>query len=203
MGRYLCLAKGKFDEALPHLEKGDAGNLAELVRLEVEKPTDQQKRMALARGWWDVAAEEKNPVSRWALLRSGSWYEKLVPNLSGLERSEAQKRLTQVQQVANAAGMIRWSEALDTLIVGSWKVTWKYVLPSRSTSIEYLAFDAAQTFRRSGSTLGNWLVEGKEVVARHGTYTDRFRMVNPNQFMAVRLRSGQPYMQGIGVRYER
>jgi hypothetical protein len=91
------------------------------------------------------------------------------------------------------------------MILGSWKVTWRFSYPGApsNTGTEYLLFDDEHQYIRSSTQLGNWVVEGEEIVGRHGVYTDRFRLVSPQQIIGVRLRSGQPYMQGVGVRYTR
>lgn len=202
VGEYLCLSKGKFADSLPFLEKGDNHELLDLVKLEVEKPTDANQRVKLADGWWEFAQQaEKKPVSRWACLRAGYWYGLALPQLVGMNKARAQKRLTDAEMVATAAGMIRWDEALDRLIVGTWKITWKDVRTGETT-VEYLTFRSEQTVLRSSTLLGNWGVEAKEVVVRHGSYTDHFRAVDRNQIMAVRLLRGVPYMQGVGARYE-
>jgi hypothetical protein len=202
VGRYLCLAKGEFADALPYLAKGDGAELAELAKLEASKPTDVGERARLADGWWDLAEEEKDPVQRWTRLRAANWYEKALPSLRGLQKTRAEQRLKEAQALADAAGMLRWGKSLEQMILGRWRVTWRYVsFPSTSTRTEMLDFDAAKTFSRDAFRLGTWEVQGSEVVVSHGSYTDRYKMVAPNQLMAVRFRSGQPYMQGAGQRY--
>jgi hypothetical protein len=202
VARYLCLAKGKFAEALPHFEKGDGGELAELAKLEADKPTDSDDRAKLANGWWDLAEEEQDPVKRWTRLRAADWYRKAIPSLRGLKKTQAEKRLKEAESLADDAGMLRWGKSLEQTIVGQWQVVWRYVpsySSSSSTRTEIITFNGDKTF--DGYYSGTWTVQGSDVIATHGSYIDRYRMVGPNQIIAGRIYGGRPYKQGMGQRY--
>jgi hypothetical protein len=201
IARYLCLAKGKFADALPHFEKGEGGELAELAQLEADQPTDSDEQARLANGWWDMAEEELDPVKRWTRLRAANWYRKALPSLRGLKKTQAEKRLKEAESLADDAGMLRWGRSLEQMIVGQWQVIWRYAptySSSTSTRSEMITFDADKTF--DGYYSGTWTVQGSDVIATHGSYIDRYRMVAPNQIIAGRIWSGRPYQQGMGQR---
>ncbi len=209
VARYLSLAKGEYAEALKYFEKGEICDLADLVRLEVEAPTDKEKRQALAEGWWDIAQEEKNPVSRRALLRSGTWYGQLVPSLIGRQRSEAEKRFRLAQTAAHAAGIMQMDESMEGIILGYWRIHWTTRTSSGapSTFAEFVAFDANSNYGEwddddaEFQVRGNWTVEDSVIAGRWQTYTDHFKIIDPNRLTAVRFKSGQPWRQGVGERY--
>jgi hypothetical protein len=201
VGRYLCLAKGRFSEARAYLDKAPDSELAELARLETEKPTDTQRRTKLADGWWAIAEQEKDPARRWARLRAAAWYEILLPSLQGPGKTKAEQRLQEAQSQADAAGLLRWGASLEKMIPGRWQMIWRQPNGlSWTTTTEELDFDADKTLSISGQRRGTWEVQGSEVVAKHELYIDRYKMTGSGQLVAVRFRNGQPYMQGIGKR---
>jgi WD40 repeat protein len=95
LGEYFGLFKGKWDRAMPHLAKSKSEPLASLAREDLAIPKDAAAQAALADAWWDFAAKQGEPQQARLQERAAYWYEKALPQLSGLSRTKAQKRLAQ------------------------------------------------------------------------------------------------------------
>jgi hypothetical protein len=108
VGHFLCFMKGDWDRGLAMLAKGSDPVLRALVEKDRAKPTDGAGAYELAGQWWKVAEKEPVPLSK-ARIRSRAafWYKQAAPNLSGLSKAMAEKRIDEatvsdaIAQVAN------------------------------------------------------------------------------------------------------
>jgi WD40 repeat protein len=126
LGEYFGLMKGKWDRALPLLAKSKAEPLAALARRDLDDPKDARDQLALADAYWDLAAKHQEPAGLRLQERAAFWYDKAAPNLSGLNRTKAQKRFDQVAArlqgnpgvpvVAGPVGLIRTLDGHSTEI---------------------------------------------------------------------------------------
>lgn len=96
LGRYYALLKGKWDKGLPHLALGGDPDLRAMAARDLKRPAEPAGQLALADGWWELAASAKEPDQLRLQARAKHWYEKAVLNLSGLNRTKALRRIDQV-----------------------------------------------------------------------------------------------------------
>lgn len=92
LGKYYGLTKRHWDKALPHLIRGDDAALKALAERDLAGPKDAVAQVALADGWWELAGKEK-PAQLALQTRAAFWYDKAIGQLTGLNRTKAQKRL--------------------------------------------------------------------------------------------------------------
>jgi WD40 repeat protein len=162
MGEYFGLLKGKWERALPLLERSKAEPLASLARKDLAEPKDAKEQLALADSYWELAAKHQEPASLRLQERAAFWYDKALPNLTGLSRTKAQKRFDQVAarlqgtQTPVVAGPVGFIRTLD----------------GHSTEIRSVAISPDGKQALSGSvdnTMRLWNLEtGKEVVIFKG-----------------------------------
>ena len=69
--------------------------LAALAGKELESPSESHAQVALAQVWWKLASKEKGTVRESMQLRATHWYSKAVAGLSGLSKTEYEKRLNE------------------------------------------------------------------------------------------------------------
>ncbi|MDW8036747.1 MAG: hypothetical protein RMI90_01770 [Thermoguttaceae bacterium] len=101
VGRYWCFEKGRWDQGLPHLAQGSDESLRQLASDDLAKPTETAKQVALAEAWYQRAQQEKESSAKSAMQgRAAYWYEQALPNLTGLDKIKAQRRIEE----ATAAG---------------------------------------------------------------------------------------------------
>jgi len=103
LGKYFALFKGRWEKALPLLAMGDDEALRTLARQDLSKPQAAKDQLALADGWWDLAAKEKDPAQLALQRRAMHWYEQAIGGLAGLNRTKAAKRIELTS--ARAAGV--------------------------------------------------------------------------------------------------
>jgi hypothetical protein len=102
LGKYFALLKGRWERALPLLAMGNDETLKSLARQDLAKPPSPKEQLALADGWWELAAKEKDPAQLALQRRAQHWYEQAISGLAGLNRTKASKRIELVS--ARAAG---------------------------------------------------------------------------------------------------
>ncbi len=55
-----------------------------LAKLDLGQPKDAKQQLALADGWWELGGKDKNPARIAIQMRAMFWYDKAIPNLTGL-----------------------------------------------------------------------------------------------------------------------
>ena len=98
LGKYYGLVKRHWDRAMPYLARGADPDLKAVAERDVAGPKDGAGQLALADAWWELAGKEKEPTRLALQTRAAFWYDKAVSQLSGLNRTKAQKRLEQVAE---------------------------------------------------------------------------------------------------------
>ncbi|MCI0377324.1 MAG: hypothetical protein L0215_06950, partial [Gemmataceae bacterium] len=93
LGKYYALLKGRWDRALKMLALGSDQNLKALAAQDLTTPEEPKAQLALADGWWELAKAEKDPAKLHLERRAMHWYEKALPNVTGLSRTKALKRI--------------------------------------------------------------------------------------------------------------
>jgi hypothetical protein len=94
VGKYLCFTTGDFKAGLPALAKGSDPALKSLAQKELAPQPTPDTTLDAADGWWDFA--ERGPAANRDLLQAhaAELYAKAVPQLQGLARAKAAKRLS-------------------------------------------------------------------------------------------------------------
>jgi hypothetical protein len=104
VGRYTAFFKGNWEEGLPMLAKGSDPSLKTVAALDLQNPTESAREFAVGNAWWDLAERNNDLVKSHMRERAGYWYRQAYPNLSGLDKTQAEKRLTELQvNVSNLA----------------------------------------------------------------------------------------------------
>ena len=96
LGKYFGLLKGKWERALPLLAMGSDQALQAQSRRDLGRPKAPKEQLLVADGWWDLAAAEKDPAKLNIQRRALFWYEQALPELRGLSRLKASKRIDQI-----------------------------------------------------------------------------------------------------------
>ncbi len=93
-GRFLCFARGDWEQGLPFLVRARASPLKTLAEKDLAGASDAVRQTEIGDGWWDLAASEKNSWKKGRMLaRAQVWYQLAFPYLAGLERVRIEKRL--------------------------------------------------------------------------------------------------------------
>jgi WD domain, G-beta repeat len=157
LGEYFGLFKGKWDRAMPHLAQSKTDPLSGLAKEDLAGPKNAKEQAALADAWWDFAAKQPEPQQARLQERAAYWYEKALPELAGLSRTKAQKRIGQTTAHNKGAspvidGPVGFLKSLDVHI----------------GEIRALAISADGRFGLSGAvdnTMRLWdLIAGKELM---------------------------------------
>ena len=99
VGRFLCIYKGDWNTGLPMLARANGNPLKEIAGQDVANPADVGARVKLADAWFDRATAEPVLSAKQAFLgRAKTWYNRALPDLGGLERARAEKRIEQINR---------------------------------------------------------------------------------------------------------
>jgi hypothetical protein len=97
-GRYLCFVRGAWEKGLPHLSASAKAPLQGLAAKDLAGPTEPEKQLELADGWYELAQKEKNGWRKGRILaRAMHWYEQCSAAASGLTKVKVEKRLTEIE----------------------------------------------------------------------------------------------------------
>ncbi len=80
--------------------------LKSIAGRDLERPRDTAGQLALADSWWELAVSTKEPARLALQARAAFWYDKAVGQLTGLNRTKAQKRLDQVADRLNGTTLV-------------------------------------------------------------------------------------------------
>jgi len=96
-GIYYCFAKERWEDGLPMLARGDDLRIAQLARIELTRPAEADRQVALADAWWNEA-ETRSDFRAAIRRRAGYWYQLALASLPpGLDKLRAEMRLGQVR----------------------------------------------------------------------------------------------------------
>jgi hypothetical protein len=103
MGRYLAALKKDWPRTLACLSKSSDDTWRGLAKQDLARPSQSAARLALADGWWDLAATQAEPVEASLRGRAATWYRLTLPDLRGDEKSRVVRRLAEVKGFSRAA----------------------------------------------------------------------------------------------------
>ena len=98
LGKYLSLVLGDWERGLRHLAQGSDAVLRAIALRDVQSQIAAQRpgaddMAALADEWWTLGEKERGRSQSQLRARAGYWYERALPDLEGLKRTLAEKRL--------------------------------------------------------------------------------------------------------------
>lgn len=93
VGRYLCFVRQDWDQGLQHLSKGSGLELKAIALKDIATEGDTDAQSATADAWWKLADSKKGDEKQQILPRVAYWYELVLPNITGLAKVTAEKRL--------------------------------------------------------------------------------------------------------------
>jgi hypothetical protein len=84
------------------LAQGSDAKLKELAEKDGLTPTKPDDQKEVGDAWFDYAAAQESPmIKTQAQLRAAYWYGQALPGLTGLTRTKVEKRLTDLDKVAD------------------------------------------------------------------------------------------------------
>jgi WD40 repeat protein len=105
LGKYLCFWKGSWTEGLPHLALGSDRGLQALARDDLADPQDSTTQAKLGHDWFQLASHQEDGRPRVQITRRAQrWYNEALPGLSGLSRTQIERRLQEVDEVTPSRG---------------------------------------------------------------------------------------------------
>ena len=100
-GRYYCFQRGDWTKGLPLLAACNELKLKAVAEKEQTAPKDPTELLALADGWYDVGSAASGAARRAMLGRAYTLYTTAAPELTGLSRTRAEKRLDELEKVVS------------------------------------------------------------------------------------------------------
>lgn len=102
VGRYLCFVRQDWTAGLPMLALSGSIELKPVALKDLATPRDAEDMAVTAEVWWDVAQKRNEAERKLILPRVAFWYEQALPNLTGLAKVTAEKRLEVAYVTASA-----------------------------------------------------------------------------------------------------
>jgi hypothetical protein len=96
-GRYLLVHRHDWPAGLRLLAQGDDAQLADAAMADLAAPEQPAAQGEVADAWYDLAHERSKPAASAYAARAVWWYQKAAPELEGIARAKAQKRLAAME----------------------------------------------------------------------------------------------------------
>jgi hypothetical protein len=93
LGSYECFVRNRWTEGLEYLAKASDPALKSLALKERALGSEASEMLAVADGWWDLAEKAGGGIRASQFGRAMFWYQKALPQLSGLNKLRVDKRL--------------------------------------------------------------------------------------------------------------
>jgi hypothetical protein len=94
IGEFFCFELGAWEAGLPCLAQGKSLLYRKAVEADLAHPQAAAEQSALADRWWDVAeANVRQEVREKSRERACFWYARALPDLTGIARAAAEKRV--------------------------------------------------------------------------------------------------------------
>lgn len=93
VGRFLCFVKSDWAAGLPHLARSADAALSALARSELSAPNAPAQRIEIANGWWELSSRQGGLARKNLAAHAAALYRQVLPDLTGLHRALAEKRL--------------------------------------------------------------------------------------------------------------
>jgi hypothetical protein len=100
VGKFECFEMGRWEIGLDHLSRGADPALADLAVRTRAAPEAAPEQAELGKAWWEVAESLADDQRARAKVFAATWYAKAAPNLKGLPKVAATKRIEEAQDLA-------------------------------------------------------------------------------------------------------
>lgn len=156
LGRFTAFFQNDWEKGLPMLLKGSDATLKQLAEL------DKEKDMAVADGWWDVAAKLTGTAKTNVQNHAIEIYKTL--DVKGLDRAKVDQRIAEVE----AKGSF-YAETNRTInLMKKQKTVWKIMYSPNGSS-------GTRAFSPDGKVDGDrWTIEGNKVTIHCRNHKDEF-----------------------------
>ncbi len=96
-GRFYCFYRGDWVKGLPMLALGADGAYDVLAKQELLGAKTSEAQVALGDGWWELVEKHQGMAQSQIRAHAAAWYEKALPQLSGLTQMRVKKRLEEME----------------------------------------------------------------------------------------------------------
>jgi len=103
LGRFLVLIKGDWDSGLALLAKGSNPAWKDAAARDLKIPLENSEHIALGDAWWELGTKEEGSAKARLWARAAHYYQRALPEISGLQRVKLEKRLEELSQSGAAA----------------------------------------------------------------------------------------------------
>ena len=93
VGKFYAIQRDDWEKALPMLSKGADKALADLAKRDLANPSNGPAQSELGGAWWEAGEKQVALTKTRMQSHAATWYAKAVPNLTGLSRVLAEKRV--------------------------------------------------------------------------------------------------------------
>ncbi|MBI4585704.1 MAG: LamG domain-containing protein [Planctomycetes bacterium] len=93
VGRFLCFQKESWEKGLPLLAKGQDAALKSAAEADLSAPKAALQAIKLADQWSNLAEKESGTVKKPIERRALKWYRSALPNSTGLDRADIEKKI--------------------------------------------------------------------------------------------------------------
>jgi hypothetical protein len=124
VAKYHMTAKSNWEAALPLLARCGQPGLVEAAMKDIAQPTDAAGRAGLGDLWWALSEKELSPFKAALQNRAKFHYEKALPELSGLAKAKAQKRIDSAAAAPGgrqAVNLLALVDKVKDTVLGTWK----------------------------------------------------------------------------------
>ena len=104
VGRFRCFVLGDWEQGLPMLTKSADAALRALASRDLRGGATGDSKSELAEAWWNLAEHHTGRAQQNLRTRAAYWYRLALPELGGLKRTLAQKRIAAAPAAAGGAG---------------------------------------------------------------------------------------------------
>jgi hypothetical protein len=111
VGKYHCFQKGDWEKGISLLARSGDPALKAAAALEVAAAADPANQVKAGDAWWDLAEKEQGKAQAALRARAIHWYQQALPEISGLAKAKAEKRVREFE----AAGAAPEEKKSDTL----------------------------------------------------------------------------------------
>lgn len=115
VGQYECFDKGNWDKGLALLAKGSDPALKKLADQTLAKPEEAEAQYAVAEAWWKAADTLKGTSQSRTRGYASHWYQEALPNLTGLSKAMAQKRVDEFKPSTGSVAAARGPRTINLL----------------------------------------------------------------------------------------
>jgi hypothetical protein len=96
-GRFVALYKGDWGAGLLALAQGGEDPLALLADRDLARPDNPLQGLELAHAWWELAQKQRGLPRKHLVMRARHWYARVAGELTGFNKSLAEKRLKEIE----------------------------------------------------------------------------------------------------------